>query len=40
MDALVLSAALAGSLGTAWVIQRAILSLCLKALDATRRRGE
>jgi hypothetical protein len=39
MDALVLSAALAGSLGTAWVIQRAILSLCLKALVSTRREG-
>jgi hypothetical protein len=37
VEAIVLSATLAGSLGTAWVIQRAILSLCLKAIAITRR---
>ena len=30
------SAAFAGSLGTAWVIQRAILGVCMKALTVTR----
>jgi hypothetical protein len=37
MEAIVLSATLVGSLGTAYVIQRAILGLCLKAIDTTRR---
>jgi hypothetical protein len=36
MQALIMSAAFAGSLGTAWMIQRAILAACLKVL-ATRR---
>jgi hypothetical protein len=35
MQILVLSATLAGSLGTAWVIQRAILDLCVKAIVAS-----
>jgi hypothetical protein len=37
MEAIVLSATLVGSLGTAYVIQRAILGLCLKAICITRR---
>jgi hypothetical protein len=37
MEAIVLSATLVGSLGTAYVIQRAILGLCLKAINITRR---
>jgi hypothetical protein len=37
MDALIVSAAFAGSLGTAWMIQRAILMVCLKAIAPTRR---
>jgi hypothetical protein len=37
MEAVVVSATLVGSLGTAWVIQRAILGLCLKAINTTRR---
>ena len=32
MDALIVSATFAGSLGTAWIIQRAILTMCLKAI--------
>ena len=36
-DAIVVSAAFAGSLGTAWIIQRAILAICLKAITTTRR---
>ena len=37
MDALIVSAAFAGSLGTAWMIQRAILTVCLKAIAPNRR---
>ena len=37
MEALIVSAALAGSLGTAWMIQRAILMVCLKAIAPNRR---
>jgi hypothetical protein len=36
MGDLLVSAALAGSLGTAWVIQRAILTFCLKAMAVHR----
>ena len=36
METLILSATLIGSLGTAWVIQRAILGLCLKAISTNR----
>ncbi|HZL56771.1 MAG TPA: hypothetical protein VFC21_06810 [Bryobacteraceae bacterium] len=32
VDTLVVGATLVGSLGTAWALQRAILSLCLKAI--------
>ena len=38
MEGLILSATLAGSLGTAWVIQRAILAACLKAMAINRPR--
>jgi hypothetical protein len=38
MESLILSATLAGSLGTAWVIQRAILTACLKAMAIRRPR--
>jgi hypothetical protein len=38
MEGLILSATLAGSLGTAWVIQRAILAACLKAMAIHRPR--
>lgn len=37
MESLILSATLMGSLGSAWIIQRAILTLCLKAIDRNRR---
>lgn len=37
METLILSATLIGSLGTAWVIQRAILGLCMKAISASRQ---
>jgi hypothetical protein len=37
MQVLVLSATLVGSVGAAWVIQRAILEVCLKAIDPNRR---
>jgi hypothetical protein len=37
MATLILSATLIGSLGTAWVIQRAILGLCMKAISARRQ---
>jgi hypothetical protein len=37
METLILSTTLIGSLGTAWVIQRAILGLCMKAIAANRR---
>jgi hypothetical protein len=36
MQMLVLSATLAGSLGAAWVIQRALLEVCLKAITSSR----
>jgi hypothetical protein len=36
VEAIVVSATLVGSLGTAWVIQRALLGLCLKALRVER----
>jgi hypothetical protein len=36
MEGLIVSATLAGSLGTAWVIQRAILAVCLKAMALHR----
>jgi hypothetical protein len=39
MDAIVVSATLVGSLGTAWVIQRALLGICIKAINTTRREG-
>jgi hypothetical protein len=37
MEALIVSAAFAGSVGTAWMIQRAILTVCLKAIAPNRR---
>jgi hypothetical protein len=37
MELLLLSVTLAGSLGVAWVIQRAILEVCLKAIAPGRR---
>jgi hypothetical protein len=37
MDTLILGATFAGSLGTAWMIQRAILAVCLKAIAPTKR---
>ena len=37
MDAFILGAALAGSFGTAWMIQRAILVVFLKAIATHRR---
>jgi hypothetical protein len=37
MQMMIVSATLVGSLGTAWAIQRALLTLCLKAIDPTRR---
>ena len=37
METLILSATLIGSLGTAWVIQRAILGLCMKAISTRRQ---
>jgi len=37
MELLVLSTALAGSLGAAWAIQRTLLMVCLKAIDPNRR---
>jgi len=37
MQLLVLSATLVGSLGAAWAIHRAMLELCLKAIDRGRR---
>jgi hypothetical protein len=37
MQLLVLSATLAGSLGVAWVIQRAILEFCFRVIDPNRR---
>jgi len=37
MELLLLSATLAGSLGAAWAIQRAILEFCLKVIDPNRR---
>lgn len=37
MQLLVLSATLVGSLAAAWAIQRAILEVCLKAIDPARR---
>jgi hypothetical protein len=37
VEALVVSATLVGSLGTAWAIQRAILAFLLKALETNRR---
>jgi hypothetical protein len=33
MEAIVLSATLVGSLGTAYVIQRALLGICIKAIN-------
>jgi len=36
MEILLLSATLAGSLGAAWAMQRAILELCLKAIIVKR----
>ncbi len=36
MESLILSATLMGSLASAWIIQRAILTLCLKAIDRNR----
>jgi hypothetical protein len=38
MEELIVSATLAGSLGTAWVIQRALLAVCLKAMALHRAR--
>jgi hypothetical protein len=32
MESLILSATLAGSVGTAWAIQRALLMVCLKVM--------
>jgi hypothetical protein len=37
METIVVGATLAGSLGAAWVIQRAILVVCIKAINTTRR---
>ena len=37
MELLVLGATLAGSLGAAWAIQRAILEVCLRAINPGRR---
>jgi len=37
METLILSTTLIGSLGAAWAIQRALLGLCLKAIDPNRR---
>ena len=37
MDTLILGVTFAGSLGTAWMIQRAILAVCLKAIAPSRR---
>jgi hypothetical protein len=37
MELFVVSAALAGSLGVAWAIQRTLLTVCLKAIDPNRR---
>jgi hypothetical protein len=37
MQLLVLGATLAGSLGTAWAIQRAILEIFLKTIERDRR---
>jgi hypothetical protein len=37
MELLILSAALAGSLGAAWAIQRTLLTVCLRAIDPHRR---
>ncbi len=38
MEELIVGATLAGSLGTAWVIQRALLAVCLKAMAIHRAR--
>jgi hypothetical protein len=37
VENLIVSAALIGSLGTAWVIQRAILAVCVRVIDPNRR---
>lgn len=36
MQLLILSATLVGSMGVAWAIQRAILEVCIKAIDPRR----
>jgi hypothetical protein len=36
MQTVIVSVALAGSLGAAWAIQKALLELCLKAMDYSR----
>jgi hypothetical protein len=36
VEAIVVSATLVGSLGTAWVIQRALLGICIKAINTRR----
>jgi hypothetical protein len=38
MEAIVVSATLVGSLGTAYFIQRALLGICMKAINTTARR--
>jgi len=37
LNATILSATFAGSLGAAWMIQRAILTVCLKAMASRKR---
>jgi len=37
VEAIVVSATLVGSLGTAWAIQRAILAFFMKVLEPARR---
>jgi hypothetical protein len=37
METIILAVTLAGSIATAWAIQRAILEVCLKAIDPNRR---